>query len=221
MSNPGPRSRWQLGAVAALLVVPYLLNDVANIFVAQPLPWLVCDYGVRLASLACLVWAVRGGAVAREDLALGAAAWPRVALAGAVALGGGLLLNSAESRAAFWSLAPWQWGSIPPISLPWLRLADCFVGVALVAVSEELVFRGALPALLARLGAAPVGAWLISTVLFGLAHWSLGPGHVLQTALIGGLFGLMARYGRSLWPAIVAHYGVDFVEFFGAAAGWR
>jgi hypothetical protein len=57
---------------------------------------------------------------------------------------------------------------------------------------------------------------LVSSALFGLAHWSFGPGLVTQTAVIGALFGLMAQYGRSLWPVILAHFIVDFVEFYGA-----
>ncbi|MBI5769934.1 MAG: CPBP family intramembrane metalloprotease [Verrucomicrobia bacterium] len=213
MSTPEPLTRAQLRSVFVLLAAPYLLNDLANIFVSAPIPWLVCDHGTRLLSLASVAWAVRRGAFAANELALGRVPWRRALIAGLIATAGGLLLNSAVMREVGWSLAPWQLGRIPPIEPPGLRWLDCFGGVMLVAVSEELVFRGALPALLARLGASPTAGWLVATVWFGLAHWSLGPGHVVQTALIGGVFGLMAQYGRSLWPVIVAHYVVDVVAF--------
>jgi membrane protease YdiL (CAAX protease family) len=126
-----------------------------------------------------------------------------------------MLLNTPQAKAALWSFGPGQFGTIPFISPPWLRLVDCYGGLALVAVSEELVFRGALPAIMQRIGASPVAAWLMSSALFGLAHWSFGPGLAVQTAVIGAVFGLMVQFSRSLGPVIIAHFLVDFVEFYG------
>jgi membrane protease YdiL (CAAX protease family) len=213
MADSGPWSRLHLWGILAVLAGPYFLNDLANLYVTAPGPWLLCDYGGRFLSLASLGWLIARRGIVWADLGLGRPPWRRAMLAGAIALAGGLWLNSAAVRDVFWSMGAGPLGGIPPIVPAWLRWFDCLAGLALVAVSEELVFRAALPGLLARLGFSPLAAWLASAGLFGLTHWSFGVGHVVLTALIGGVFGLMAAYARSLWPVIVAHYLVNFVEF--------
>jgi membrane protease YdiL (CAAX protease family) len=78
-----------------------------------------------------------------------------------------------------------------------------------VGVYEELVARGFL---LARCRTALDGMWapvLLSSALFGLGHLYQGWIGVLQTMLIGLLFaGYTLRWG-TLWPAILAHAGLN------------
>ena len=208
-AEPPPRAL----AALVLLAAPYLLNDVANICVRAPIAWLACDYGSRVFSLACLVWLCRRGVIARSDFQLHGAAWWRLAGGTLAATLGGLLLLVGPGRTLLSLLPQSQVGVIPDIAPPWLHAADYWGGIALVALSEELVFRGAFPRLIARVGGSPWIALLASSAVFGLAHWSLGIGSILQTALVGLLFGLCAAGSRSLWPVIIAHYVVDLVAF--------
>ena len=210
-AEPPPRAR----AIAALvlLAAPYLLNDVANIFVHAPVGWLMCDYGSRVFSLVCLAWLGRRGVIARSDFQLHGAAWWRLVGGTVAATLGGLLLVVGPGRDLLGLLPQSQVGYIPNITPPWLHAADYWGGIALVALSEELVFRGAFPGLIARAGGSPWVALLASSAVFGLAHWSLGVGSILQTALVGLLVGLCAAGSRSLWPVIIAHYVVDLVAF--------
>jgi membrane protease YdiL (CAAX protease family) len=203
--------RWP---VLALLVAPYLLNDLANIFVHEPVAWLVCDYGSRVFSFACLAGLVRRGVLGRADFQLQRPVWSRAAAAALIGTAGGLvLLIGPPGRALLDAFSPTQIGAIPAIHPPWLHRVDYVGGLALVAVSEELVFRGAVPRLLLRAGVSPAVSLLVSAAAFGVAHWSLGVGSVLQTAAIGVVLGGCAQFGRGLWPVILAHYAIDLVAF--------
>ena len=97
------------------------------------------------------------------------------------------------------------------------------------SLSEELVFRGVLLALLNdifgrpwRLAGARVGWGLIITsVLFGFNHGALvldtglflQPVLIVATGLIGAIFCWIRERSGSLWPAMVTHSLVNSAEF--------
>ena len=97
------------------------------------------------------------------------------------------------------------------------------------SLSEELVFRGVLLALLSgvfgrpwRLAGAHVGWGLVITsLLFGFDHGALvtntglyiDPVQILATSILGALFCWIRERSGSLWPAMVAHSLVNSGEF--------
>lgn len=131
--------------------------------------------------------------------------------------------------------------SAPRFTFPELggvfQALDLTIGVALVALSEELVFRSlALRLLLARAKSAPVRrpsgrdfaggsagmtlpalvlVVLSSSVVFGLAHWGAGLHAIITTAAWGILPMVALIRTGSLWPALIAHYVTDLVGFSG------
>src|SRR5262249_10221709 len=88
-------------------------------------------------------------------------------------------------------------------------------GIAVMAIAEELVWRGLVTNLLAeRLGSRT--AWLYSAVLYALAHvpsmWALqsplralNPILPLAAARAGAVWGAMARGFGRLAPGMLAH----------------
>ena len=92
---------------------------------------------------------------------------------------------------------------------------DLSVGLLLVGLVEELVFRAYLCSFLERYTRSGPIIVLVSAVAFGLIHWSLGLHAVMITALIGALF--MAAYlrTRSLPAIALAHFTVNFIDFAG------
>jgi uncharacterized protein len=78
-----------------------------------------------------------------------------------------------------------------------------------VVFYEEVVARGFLLARCRLLLHTRWAAVLLSSLLFGLAHLYQGWGGALLTAIVGAVFaGFTLRWG-TLWPAILAHAGLN------------
>jgi CAAX protease family protein len=89
----------------------------------------------------------------------------------------------------------------------------------LIGFVEEIPFRGfILQKLQERMSFWPAN--VVSSLLFLLIHFPgwislrlLNPGTVVAVFVIGFLLAILFRYSRSLWSAIVAHSGNDFISF--------
>jgi membrane protease YdiL (CAAX protease family) len=94
------------------------------------------------------------------------------------------------------------------------QLAAYALLYVLIAVNEEVVFRGVVLGLVAR-AAGPAWGLLLSSALFAAAHvldvtswqWLVG------ILLLGFLFGELYLMGRSLWLPIGAHWGLQVFGF--------
>lgn len=84
--------------------------------------------------------------------------------------------------------------------------AALFVLVSLTAgIVEEFVFRGYLQKQMIALTKSVAGGVVLSGVLFGLGHAYQGAWQVVQIAVTGILFGVLAQWRGSLKPGIIAH----------------
>jgi uncharacterized protein len=87
-------------------------------------------------------------------------------------------------------------------------------GFALVSLTagicEEVLFRGFVMWCCAA-WVGPIGAVLLSSLLFGVGHVYLGVSHIVRTGLVGlAMAGIVIAAG-SLWPAILLHTVIDLV----------
>lgn len=116
-----------------------------------------------------------------------------------------------------WALTPplpWFIGwSFPIIDSPMLRWCDAIFGVALVAVSEELVFRYLPLRIGERRGWTPSRLYIVSVAAFAAIHAPQGFVRVLYSALFGMLAMVLYRRYGSLWVPVIVHFLVDFVLF--------
>lgn len=102
----------------------------------------------------------------------------------------------------------------------WVNLLLILVTVwIVVAFAEEIIFRGyfmgTLVAFLGTSTPALVFNLLLSSVLFGLAHWYQGRSGALSTGIIGALLGLLfITSGFNLWLPILTHGFIDTVGLF-------
>lgn len=99
-------------------------------------------------------------------------------------------------------------GYIPP--LPLLRF-----GLLMVGICEELVFRGFMHTFISRYTKNSCAIVLISSVAFGLIHWSLGLHAVIVTSTIGAIFMIAFVRTRSLPAIMLAHFTINFIDFAG------
>ncbi len=100
-------------------------------------------------------------------------------------------------------------------NLPMLILA--LVAVYIVSsFGEEVVYRAFLINRIAELGGGGKTAWrvavLISSVVFGLAHYGWGASGIVQTGFMGLALGVSYLVvGRNLWVTILAHAYMDTI----------
>jgi len=102
-------------------------------------------------------------------------------------------------------------GHMPIIdSSVWLAI-DLTLGLLLVGIVEEMVFRGYMLTMLKRYTRNPVTIILISALVFGLIHWSGGSSKVIVAAVAGAFFMFIYLRTRSLPAVMLAHFTVDFI----------
>jgi len=90
-------------------------------------------------------------------------------------------------------------GNLP---LPW-KLVTLLSGAVLAPVAEEVLFRGMLQSMLRRATASPWTAVVITSVIFGLIHYSQ-PTAVLPLIILGAVLGYnYERTGRLLAPILL------------------
>jgi len=210
-------------ALYALLALPFLVNDLANIFIDDFATWLLIDYaGVKALPLAVIALCLARGRLTRNDLGLRPVAPGRFVVHFLVLAAAGTALDQ-------WAYGPVETmvnalipgtrlGSIPFENSGILYWYDLLAGLALVALVEELVFRGLALSALKSLDWGTGAQLAASGLIFGLIHWSSGVPAVIITGAIGTLFMCSVMRTGSIWPPVAAHFVVNFVDFSGIFA---
>jgi membrane protease YdiL (CAAX protease family) len=202
-----------------LLVSPFYLNDFASIFIKDWRLWLFIDYvGVKLFPLVVALWLIRSKKMRPAEFGLTTQSVPSflvvfliVALVGTVIDQNGYQLIA--KLPGYSSL-----GDMPAISsLAW-NWIDLTLGLLLVGIVEELVFRGYMHTFLSRFTESSSAIVAISSVAFGLIHWSLGLHAVMITSIIGAVFMIAYLKTRALPPVMLAHFAINFIDFAGVVS---
>jgi membrane protease YdiL (CAAX protease family) len=94
-------------------------------------------------------------------------------------------------------------------------LATVLVVAGLVPLGEELLFRGVLVGAWVRAN-RPVVAVVLSTVLFSVAHVTVGGRSMVVTALLGLLFAAAFMLSGSLGAPVLAHCAVNAIALVDA-----
>lgn len=74
---------------------------------------------------------------------------------------------------------------------------------------EEAVFRGYLQKQFQALTGSAAAGVALQAIFFGIAHGYQGVKNVIVITVLGGLFGLLAHWCRSLRPGMIAHAWAD------------
>jgi len=94
-----------------------------------------------------------------------------------------------------------------------VRVADLLLGLFLVALSEELVFRRFLFAIIERWSQKGLVVILISSTIFALVHFTSGVADTLNAFVHGVLLGSAFWKARRISVCIAAHYLIDLWIF--------
>ena len=202
--------------VVVLLTLPFFLNDFANIYVKSWRWWLFVDYtGVKLFPLMVVFGLICSGKMRAAAFGIQAQSLLRFLATFLIVAAAGTVLDQNGYRLIAKLPGYTALGGMPAITSPVWNWIDLTVGLAMVAICEELVFRGFMRTFICRYTKNAYATVAVSSVVFGLIHWSLGLHAVFVTAVIGAVF--MAAYliTRSLPAIMLAHFAVNFIDFAG------
>jgi membrane protease YdiL (CAAX protease family) len=116
-------------------------------------------------------------------------------------------------------ILPPDLGSYEQALTPWRLLGLIGISWTTAGFGEEVIYRGFYIKQIARLfDEQKRSSWVIglvvSSVVFGLAHFHQGPAGMLGTGILGLVFGIAyLRSGRNLWVTIIAHGLTDTSSF--------
>ena len=207
------RKKWLLSLIFILL--PYYLNDIIYLQLQnQPNLLYPLDYGLRFGSLLlCYLFFGKSGlrlssSVApkeKKDLIIDILLVP-------------ILFTCIYLFIDFLSyvFVPKSWSlgfAWPKIQSPILRWLDLTIGLCLVSITEELVFRRHVYAFFGSLLKKDYLANIIQAILFGLIHWGSGPRNTISAIIFGLLAGVFYDRKKYLLPIIIFHTFSNFIIF--------
>jgi len=201
---------------AIILASPFYLNDFAGIYIKNWRWWLFIDYaGVKLLPLLFVLWVICSRKMKASEFGLKTQSilsflmvFLILGLAGTIIDQNGYTLI--EKLPGYGPL-----GGMPAITSPVWDWIDLTFGLLMVGVCEELVFRGFAHTFISRYTKNSCAIVLISSVAFGLIHWSLGLHAVIITSIISVIFMTAFIITRSLPAIMLAHFMINFIDFAG------
>jgi uncharacterized protein len=188
-----------------------VMSQIVRLYQRDPGAWIVVDYTGRFGALAVLavIPSARIVAFRRDRL--------RMVPIKIFLWVAGIVL--ADFYYAGWVRRTVN-GALPTIMLGvyprpsgWLYLVDLVLGLALVAYSEEIVFRRCARYVFQRYMGDGFALVFVSSLLFGAYHWWAGLGIMIEATVAGVLLMLFLRKSEALWPVILAHYLTDIIDF--------
>jgi len=195
------------------LTLIFVLNDFAFIPIKSYAGWLAVDYLSRILALAVIFFLIRSKRCAPADFGfVKIGLRPLIAWAAVLSVTG-ILIDRFVWQFLKGALPPTEVFSFPAADNNLMKLFDLTVGMVLVSVSEEAIFRGYYASVLGRYLKNPAVLVAVSCVIFGFIHWSGGL-HAIMTAAIWAVLPMISVLKTgSILPAVIAHWATDFVYF--------
>jgi len=220
MTSP-ERDRWRAdGWLPAFFIIgPYFLNKFVYIAVPDYRAFLATDYAVRLFSLTLLYLLLKGREISLPipwRLSMPSAKDLMLAFVGTLLLIAFNLIG--RSWIEFLNAQSWRLSNFPSPPNGFLKLFDDTIGMVLVGLSEEAVFRFYLMNLLLMRGASRALAIGLSSLVFGAIHWSYGAGAMAFAAFAGLVLAIVYLASRNLVAPVIAHAAYDAAYFSGGLA---
>ncbi len=198
----------------AVLVALFYVNDFLFMPVRGYQMWLFVDYMVRIAALVVIIYLIRARTATARDFGLMPMALKQGVFWSILLSITGVLIDQAGADLLARVSPIMKQAAYPSITNPYIKTFDLTVGVALVSITEELIFRAYFYSVLKGVIKKTGVLIAVSCVVFGFSHWSLG-WNIIITATVWSILPMyvMVRTG-SVVPALIAHYVTDFAAFF-------
>ena len=196
-----------------VLTLLFLLNDIPLIYANNYIIWLLIDYSVRISALSIILYLLKRKISVPSEFGLVKIGVKSLIIWAAVSSIIGIAVDQIVWRYLERILPETQIMSFPKIKNPFVKGFDLTAGMLLVSITEELIFRGYYFSVLRSHTKSPFIVVSISSLMFGLIHWSLGL-HGIIVAAMWSILPMVAIWKTSsVYPVIVAHYVTDFISF--------
>jgi uncharacterized protein len=206
--------------MGGLVAAPFIFNDFLYLHVQDVIEWLSVDYGSRFIVLALIFSYQPFRTAVLADCRFNkypSHPWgPNLGrFAGATVIVVLLAMVLEYSvRQPLLSLMPGTaLFKYPDIDLGAVYWLDVTFGLALVAISEEFAFRVVAARVIRQYTDSQVWLIVVSSVVFGLIHWSNGVPNIIDSALVGVVLMLFYLRSGSVIGPIAAHYLIDLWYF--------
>jgi uncharacterized protein len=195
----------------AAALIPMVASQIARLQQTDLGTWIFWDYAGRLGGLAILAIIPSARAVAFRWERLRMDLW-KVALWIVGIVLADHFLGGWARRVIDTALPATALGVYPRPS-GWLYFVDLVFGMALVACSEEIVFRRCARHVFRHYLDDGYVLVFVTSLLFGAYHWWTGVGNIVEATVMGVLLMLFLQRSVALWPAILSHYLTDIIDF--------
>jgi uncharacterized protein len=192
-------------------LIPMIASQIIRLYQHDAAAWILWDYLGRICGLAVLAAIPSARAVAFRREALGMALW-KAALWIACIVAADQYLSRSAIQTINTTLPAMALGNYPQ-SGGWLHLIDLVCGLALVAYSEETLFRRCARQVFQSYAGDGVALILTTSLLFGAYHWWAGVGNIVEATVMGVLLMLFFQRSMALWPVVLSHYLADIFDF--------
>jgi len=202
--------------ILILLVSPFYLNDFSNIYIKDWHWWVFVDYvSVKLFPLIVITWLIINRKMKADEFGLKLQPVLSFVTVFLIVTFIGTLIDQNAYKLIAKLPGYLQLGTMPMIKSTTWNWADLTIGLLLVGIFEELVFRGFMCTYLRTYTRNRFVIVLISSIAFGFIHWSSGLHVVLVTSIIGAVFMIAYLKTRSLPAIMLAHFAVNFIDYAG------
>ena len=202
--------------VLILFISPFYLNDFSSIYIKDWRWWLFIDYtAVKLFPLLIVIWLIRNKKMQPAEFGLitQSVFGFVIVFAGCAIIGTLIDQNAYELIKGLPGYA--SVGVMPVIKSPAWDWMDLTLGLLMVGVFEELIFRGYMYTFISRYSKSRTVIVLISATAFGCAHWSGGLHVLIVTSVVGAVFMIAYLKTRSVPAIMLAHFVVNFIDYAG------
>ncbi|MFT4554578.1 MAG: membrane protease YdiL (CAAX protease family) [Chlamydiales bacterium] len=200
--------------VLLLLILPFYLNDFLFMaFQQDPHKFLLTDYGTRIFVLTVAFISLKKDLFSKSSYQ-SPKAHLKIFLIASIALttiGIGIDQLWGHYITPFFHEEPFF--KFPSIENSILKWIDLTFGLILVALSEEIVFRGHLTSWLKQKDLNPFIIVFIVSGLFGAIHWGSGINNALMATTWSILPTFFILRYNSIYPVVIAHFMTNFISF--------
>lgn len=188
-----------------LLAILFFINEAATVIIDNYLVWLGLDYAFRIGVISFLSIQMTRHVLSPKDLSLACERKDKI-LATTLIFGTIAFAYSFASHLYLTHIPYPGLGSPPAPTSNYLATMDQYLGLLLVASSEELVFRGLALSALKEFRFNSVTIVGLSSTIYTTAYWTHSAEALLGRLSLGIIFMLSTMFSKSIIPAIIIHY---------------